>query len=128
LPWDVPNRVLSWGWLPFDVPWFKKRWDFVYTYEWHDGEAITSVDAAQRVVGAVASHRFPNFVNFSPGIEWKFHFRGQYWGLRGVMENALDNTDPAVVDNVVDSPQYLQFSQFQGRALTARIRLIGTRK
>ncbi|MGH9590919.1 MAG: hypothetical protein ACRD25_11020 [Terracidiphilus sp.] len=128
LPWDVPNRVLCWGWLPFDLPWFKKSWDFVYTYEWHDGEPITSVDAAQRVVGAVGSHRFPNFVNFSPGLEWRFHFRGQYWGLRGVMENALDNSNPTVVDNVVNSPQYPHFSEFEGRALTARIRLIGTRK
>ncbi|HEX5432486.1 MAG TPA: TonB-dependent receptor [Bryobacteraceae bacterium] len=128
LPWDVPNRILSWGWLPFDLPWFKKRWDFVYIYEWHDGEPITSVDAAQRVVGAVGSHRFPNFVNFSPGLEWRFHFRGQYWGLRGVMENALDNSNPTVVDNVFNSPQYLHFSEFEGRALTARIRLIGTRK
>lgn len=127
-PWDVPNRVLSWGWLPFDLPWFKKHWDFVYTYEWHDGEPITSVDAAQRVVGRVGSHRFPNYVNFSPGIEWKFHFRGQYWGLRGVMENALDSSDPAVVNSNVDSPQYLQFTEFQGRALTARIRLIPARK
>ncbi|MGH7138293.1 MAG: hypothetical protein ACREHD_21295, partial [Pirellulales bacterium] len=128
LPWDVPNRVLSWGWLPFDLPWFKKHWDFVYTYEWHDGQPITSVDAAQHVAGAVGSHRCPNYVNCSPGLEWRFHFRGQYWGLRGVMENAMDNGNPAVVNNVVDSPQYLQFSQFQGRAITARIRLIGTRK
>ena len=131
LPWDVPNRVLSWGWLPFDVPyvpWFKKHWDFVYTYEWHDGEPITSVDAAQHVIGAVGSHRFPNYVNFSPGLEWKFHFRGQYWGLRGVMENAMDNTDPAIVNPDVDSPQYLNFTEPQGRALTARIRLIPTHK
>ncbi|HEX5431156.1 MAG TPA: carboxypeptidase regulatory-like domain-containing protein [Bryobacteraceae bacterium] len=128
LPWNVPNRILSWGWLPFDLPWFKKSWDVVYTYEWHDGEPITSVDAAQQVAGAVGSHRFPNFINFSPGLEWRFHFRGQYWGLRGVMENALDNSNPAIVDNVVDSPQYLHFSEFEGRALTARIRLIGARK
>jgi hypothetical protein len=131
LPWDVPNRVISWGWLPFDLPhlpWFRKHWDFVYTYEWHDGEPITSVDAAQSVFGVVGSHRFPNYVNFSPGLEWKFHFRGQYWGLRGVMENATDATNPIVVNNVVDSSQYLTFSNFQGRALTARIRLIGTRK
>ena len=31
LAWDTPNRVLSWGWLPFLAPGFKKRWDFVYT-------------------------------------------------------------------------------------------------
>lgn len=132
LPWDVPNRVISWGWLPFDVPdlsWFRKHWDIVYACEWHNGLPITSVDAAQRVVGAVGSHRFPNYVNFSPGIEWKFHFRGQYWGLRGVMENATGATNPGVVNNVVDSQQhYLTFSNFQGRALTARIRLIRARR
>ena len=131
LPWDVPNRVLSWGWLPFDVPylpWFKKHWDFVYTWEWHTGTPITSVDAARLVAGAVGSHRFPSYVNFSPGLEWKFHFRGQYWGLRGVMENAGGSRNPAVVNNVIDSPQYLTFSEFQGRAVTARIRLIGARK
>lgn len=128
LPWDTPNRVLSWGWLPLWLPWFKKHWDVVYTYEWQDGKPITSVDAAQHVVGAVGSHRFPNYVNFSPGLEWRFHFRGQYWGLRGVMENATSSNNPAMVDNVVDSPQYLNFSEFQGRAFTARLRLIGTRK
>lgn len=128
LPWDVPNRVLSWGWLPFDLPWFRKHWDFVYTFEWHDGQPITSVDAAQHLVGAVGSHRFPDYINFTPGIEWKFHFRGQYWGLRGVLENATDANNPLVVNNVVDSPQYLNFTNFQGRALTARIRLIGARK
>jgi len=125
--WDTPNRLLSWGWLPFDVPWFKKNWRFVYTYEWHNGYPITSINSAQQVVGPVGSHRFPNFTDFSPGLAWRFHFRGQYWELRGVMENALDNSNPAIVNNVVDSSQYLNFSSFQGRAITARIRLIGTR-
>lgn len=128
LPWDTPNRILSWGWLPFDVPWFRKNWDVVYTVEWHTGIPITSVDAARQVFGAVGSHRFPGYVNFSPGLEWRFHFRGQYWGLRGVMENATGSKNPAIVNNVVGSPQYLTPSEFQGRAITARIRLIGARK
>jgi hypothetical protein len=32
-----------------------------------------------------------------------------------------------VVNNVVDSPQFRTFSEFPGRALTARIRLITSR-
>jgi len=79
------------------------------------------------VVGAVGSHRFPSYVDFSPGLEWRFHFHGEYWGLRGVMENATDSNNPYVVNNVVDSPQYLTFSDFLGRALTARLRLIGSK-
>ena len=104
----------------------KKRWDFVYLLDWHNGFPFTAVNAAQQVVGAAGAQRFPDFVNFSPGLEWKFHFRGQYWGLRGVMENATDSGNPAMVNNVVDSPEFGTFSEFQGRAFTARIRLIGS--
>jgi hypothetical protein len=78
-------------------------------------------------VGTAGAYRFPENVNFSPGLEWKFHFRGQYWGLRGVMENATDSENPLVVNNVVDSPQFGTFSEPEGRAFTARIRLIGTK-
>jgi hypothetical protein len=127
LPRDVPNRVISWGWLPVPLKMLKKRWDFVYALDEHAGFPYTAVNAAQQVVGAAGGQRFPEFVNFSPGLEWKFHFRGQYWGLRGVMENATDSGDPAVVNNVVDSPEFGAFSELKGRAFTARIRLIGTK-
>lgn len=124
LPWDTPNRVVSWGWLPFELPWFRKHWSFVYSLQWQTGVPITSVDANNQVVGAVGSHRFPDFVSFNPGLEWRFHLGGFYFGLRGTMINATDSQNPAVVNSDVDSPDYLQFTEPYGRALTARIRLI----
>ncbi len=127
LPWDTPNRVITWGWLPIPLPILKKRWDFVYTLDRHTGFPYTSVDAAQQVVGDAGSRRFPDFFSFSPGLEWKFHFRGTYYGLRGVMENGTDSMNPGVVNNVVDSPEYGMFSEPQGRAFTARIRIIGSK-
>jgi TonB dependent receptor len=127
LPWDTPNRLISWGWLPVPIAMLRKQWDLVYLLDWHNGYPFTAVNAAQQVVGAAGAQRFPDFVNFSPGVEWKFHFRGQYWGLRGVIENATGSQNPAVVNNVVDSPEYGTFSEFQGRAFTARIRLIGAK-
>ncbi len=127
LAWDVPNRVISWGWLPVPFAKLRKRWDFVYVLDLHTGFPFTAVNAADQVVGAAGAQRFPAYVNFSPGLEWKFHFRGQYWGLRGVMENATDSGNPAEVNNVVDSPEYGTFSEPQGRGFTARIRLIGTK-
>jgi hypothetical protein len=127
LPWDTPNRLISWGWLPVPIAMLKKQWDLVYLLDWHNGYPFTAVNAAQQVVGAAGAQRFPDYVNFSPGVEWKFHFRGQYWGLRGVIENATGSQNPAVVNNVVDSPEYGMFSEFQGRAFTARIRLIGAK-
>ena len=124
LPWDVPNRVVSWGWMPFDLPWFRKNWSVVYSLQWETGFPITSVNANNGVVGAVGSHRFPDFLSFNPGLEWRFHLRGFYFGLRGIMVNATDAQNPAVVNANVDSPNYLQFTEPYGRALTARIRLI----
>jgi hypothetical protein len=127
LPWDSPNRVISWGWLPVPWAWLRKRWDIVYTFDRRTGFPYTAVNAAQRVVGTAGSYRFPDFLNFSPGLEWKFHFHGAYYGLRGVMENATGSTNPAMVNADVDSPEFGTFSEPQGRAFTARIRLIGSR-
>ncbi|HLY39661.1 MAG TPA: TonB-dependent receptor [Terracidiphilus sp.] len=128
LPWDTPNRVISWGWLPFLVPGFKKSWDYVYTLDWHTGFPFTSINDNYQVVGAAGSRRFPNDLTFSPGLEWRFHFRGSYFGLRGVIENITDSGNYLVVNNVVDSSQYGMFTEPVGRALTARLRLIGSRK
>jgi hypothetical protein len=127
LAWDTPNRVISWGWLPVPFKRLRNRWDFVYLLDRQSGFPFTAVNAADEVVGGAGAHRFPASMNFAPGLEWKFHFRGQYWGLRGVMENATGSGNPAVVNDVVDSPEFGTFSEFQGRAFTARIRLIGTK-
>jgi hypothetical protein len=127
LAWDTPNRTISWGWLPVPLPRLRKSWDIVYLLDWRSGFPYTPVNASWQVAGAAGSQRFPDYVDFSPGLEWKFHFRSAYFGLRGVMENAIDRANPAEVNNVVDSPQYRTFSELQGRAFTARIRLIGTK-
>jgi len=128
LPWDSTNRVISWGWVPFLLPGFRKRWDFVYTLDWHSGFPYTAIDANHEVVGLAGGHHFPDVTSFSPGLEWRFHLRGYYFGLRGVMENSTDSRAPSIVNNNIDSPEFGTFSQFRGRALTARIRLIGGRK
>jgi hypothetical protein len=127
LAWDAPNRVISWGWMPLWLPRLKKSWDFVYTLDWHTGFPYTAVEENQVVVGAAGGQRFPDYMSFSPGLEWRFHFRGAYFGLRGVLENATNRGDPAIVNNVVDSPEYGTFSEFLGRAFTTRIRLIGAK-
>jgi hypothetical protein len=110
LGWDTPNRVISWGWLPFLVSGFQKSWDFVYTLDWRTGFPFTSINDNYQVIGAAGSARFPNYISFSPGLEWRFHLRGSYFGLRGVIENATNSGDYPVVNNVVDSPQYGTFS------------------
>ena len=127
LPWDTPNRLISWGWLPIPIARLKKSWDFVYTVNWQTGFPYTSINANYQVVGPPGSMRFPDYLSISPGLEWRFHLRGAYFGLRGVMENATGRLNPAIVNNVIDSSQYGTFSEGLGRALTARIRLIGSK-
>lgn len=127
LPWDTPNRVLSWGWLPFLVPWFKKSWDLVYSLDWHTGFPYTAVNANQQVIGAAGAYRFPHTFNLSPGLEWRFHFGPAYFGLRGVIENITGSGNYAVVNNDIDSRQFGTFTEPEGRGLTARIRLIGAK-
>ena len=125
--WDVPNRVLSWGWLPAWAPWLPtvhRNWDFVYTADWSSGFPFDSINANEQIVGRAGSHRFPDFVSFDPGLEWRFHFHGKYFGLRGVAENITNRADPYIVYNNVDSPDYLTFTQPLGRGFTTRIRLI----
>lgn len=131
LGWDSPNRIISWGWLPAWAPWLPsvhKNWDFVYTALWSSGYPFDSVNSEEDLVGPPGSHRFPGFVDLSPGLEWRFHFHGKYFGLRGVVDNITDASDPGVVINNVDSPEYLTFSQPLGRGFTTRIRLIQSSK
>ena len=123
LNWDAPNRLISWGWLP--VP-RTKRLDFVYTIDWRSGYPYTSVDANNQLVGVPNSRRFPDYFSLSPGLEFRFHFRKTYFGLRGVAENATGHQNPYGVYNVTDSPNYGTFIGRQGRAFTARIRIIGS--
>ena len=45
----------------------------------------------------------------------------------GVIENITGAANPAVVNNDMDSPEYGIFTEPEGRAFTARIRLIGSK-
>ncbi len=95
LAWDTPNRVISWGWLPVPIANAEESLGLCVPARPHTGFPFTAVNAAQPGGGSGGRRSaFPRLSNFSPGLEWKFHFRGQYWGLRGVMENATDSGNP----------------------------------
>jgi len=125
LSWDTPNNFLSWGWLPVPLGRLRQHWDLVYAFDWRTGFPYTPVHADYEVAGAVGSRRFPANVDLSPGLEWRFHVWRSYIGLRGVIENITNSRNALVVNSCVDSPQFGTLSEFEGRAITARIRLIG---
>ncbi len=121
LPWDSPNRFLSWAYLPT----FWKNWAVAYLFEMHTGFPFSINDAQGNVVGPADSYRFPTFMELDFHIERRFHFRGQIWAARAGYNNITSHNNPNVVNNNIDGPQFRQFSGGQGRALVFRIRWLG---
>jgi hypothetical protein len=118
--WDVPDHVVSWGFVPLS-----SKFDLAYSVDWHTGFPFLIVNQAQQVVLPANRARFPDFFNLNLHIERRFHFHGHEWAVRIGVNNLTGSRNSSAVDNNIDSPTFLRFSNNQHRALTARIRLIG---
>ena len=120
LPWDAPNRLNSWGWLP--LPW---KCTLAYWLDWRDGFPFSLVNEDQQLVGSPGSHRYPTYFSLNVHLERRFRVLGFEWALRAGFDNITNHRNAFAVDNNVDSRHFLTFGAIQGRALTARIRLLG---
>jgi hypothetical protein len=125
LPWDAPNSMVSWGFLPFP---FTKKWDIAWSSDWHTGFPFSVVNQDQQIVGAPNSLRFPDYFSLNLFLERRFTLRGLNLALRGGFEDITGRRNPFVVDNNIDSPNFLQFEAASGRSFTARIRFLGRKK
>ena len=124
LLWDAPNRFLSWASVPTPI------WGilFSYLFEYRTGYPWSAVNQQQFLVGAANSFRFPAYANLTIGLEKKFTFRDRVFAARLAMINILGRQNPNVVVNNVDAinpPVFGSFEGGQGRAFTARLRLVG---
>jgi hypothetical protein len=120
LSWDAPNHFISWGWMPL-----VKKFDLAYSLEWRDGFPFNVVNQQQRLVGTPNSHRFPAYFSLNPHIERRFTLFSYYVALRAGFNNVTNRKNPTVVNNNVDSPQFLTFGGTQHRVFTGRIRFLG---
>jgi Carboxypeptidase regulatory-like domain len=120
LPWDTPNRLQTWGYLPL----FWKI-NLAYALDWHDGFPFYLVNQSQQVVAPPGAKRFPDYFSLDMMLERRFHFLGYEWALRGGFTNISNHPNAASVDNNVDSPHFLTFGGVQGRATVGRIRWLG---
>jgi hypothetical protein len=59
MPWDTPNRLMTWGYLPLP----RKNWAVAYLLEWRDGFPFSVHDDDGRSVGAANSRRMPDYFN-----------------------------------------------------------------
>jgi Carboxypeptidase regulatory-like domain len=119
LAWDAPNRFISWGW------WQTAVWGLLpsYSFESRTGFPFSQFDAAQHLVGMPNQYRFPSYMNLDLGIEKRFRLRSHEWAVRLVAVNVAGRHNPDAVNYVQGSPPV--FGGGQGRAFTARIRLVG---
>ncbi len=120
LPWDTPNRFISWGWFPL-----VRRFDLAYSLEWRDGFPFSLVDQNQQVVGTPNSRRLPAHFSLNVHVERRFQMLGLRWALRAGFNNVTGRDNPTGVNNNIDSPEFLTFGGAQGRAFTGRIRFLG---
>lgn len=120
LPWDSPNRFISWGILPV---W--RKIDLAYSLDWRDGYPFSQINENQQIVGPPDSRRYPTYFSLSLALERQFPILGYLWALRAGMDDVTDRKNPNAVNNNVDSPNFLTFGAMQHRAITAHIRFLG---
>jgi hypothetical protein len=131
-PWDTPNRIVLWAWAPVPNGWFPQvaqpligHTDFEFLGEYHTGFPFSAITENGYLAGAPDSRRFPDYLSVNVALERQFHFRGHLWAARMGMVNILNRANPNVVNNDIDSPQFLLFGRGQARAFNFRLRFLG---
>ncbi len=128
MPWDAPNRFLSWGYLPPPLQRFRKNWAIAYLLDWRTGFPYSIAYDTGVVQGAADSHRFPSNLDLNLHVERRFTFRGYRFALRVGANNLTDHRNPTAVSNVIGSPTFGQFLGDEGRHFVVRIRMFGRAK
>jgi hypothetical protein len=119
-PWDTPNRFLSYGLLPL-----VRGFDLAYSTEIRSGVPLNVVDDQQRLVEPPGSRRFPTWFTLNTHVEKRLHAFGCYWAIRGGFNNVTGRKNWIFVNNDINSPDFLTYSVYNGRAFTGRIRFLG---
>lgn len=127
-PWDTPNRLLMWGMAPLPRLPLIHKLDFAYSLDWRTGYPFALVNQEQQFLQPLNSMRFPRFFSFSPYIEKRFTLHHYNFALRGGFDNVTSSRNPTAVNNNVNSPNFLTYSNFDTRAFVGRIRLLGKKK
>lgn len=121
MPWDSPNRLMSWGYLPTPL----KNWAVAYLLDARDGFPFSNRSGDGRFVGKVNAERFPYYFEVNLHLERRFAFRGHRWAWRMGANNLTNRINPDTVNSIVNSPDYLRFYGGTGRAYNFRIRWLG---
>ncbi|HVX66255.1 MAG TPA: TonB-dependent receptor plug domain-containing protein, partial [Bryobacteraceae bacterium] len=121
MPWDAPNRLVSWGYLPTPF----ENWAIAYLTEVRDGYPFSIQDSRGTVEGDPNRFRYPFFFELNLHLERRFVFHRNRWAFRFGFNNITNHENPNTVNNDVSSPNFMAMYGGQRRALNFRLRWLG---
>jgi hypothetical protein len=121
LSWDMPNRVLGWGYLPAWNP----KWAIAWLLDWRSGFPFSVQRESGEVVGAVNSHRFPDNFDLNVHLERRVRWRSYHFALRAGFNNVTNHLNATSVNNTIGSENFLKYYGREGRHLVFRLRWLG---
>ena len=121
VPWDSPNRVLGWAYLPLPL----RNWALLALVDARSGFPFSVVDQIGVVVGGVDARRYPFNFDLNIHLERTFTLAGYRFAVRGGMNNITGQANPTAVTNTIGSPQYLTFFGDEGRHFVVAVRFFG---
>jgi hypothetical protein len=131
-PWDAPNRIHMWGWVPLpnaSLPAFlrfaTRNTTLAYLAEYRTGFPFSVVDENGFLAGRLQSSRLPAYFNLNVHVERQFHALRYLWAWRVGVNNLTNSSNPNYVDNVLGTPAFLTYGRGQTRAFTMRLRMLG---
>jgi hypothetical protein len=121
MPWDSPNRFLTWGYLPT----FREKWAVAYMLDWRTGFPFSIVSEDGRMAGRVNSFRLPDYFELNLHIERRFEFRKNIWAFRAGANNITNHSNPNLVNNNMSSTSFLRYYGGADRSFNVRLRWLG---
>ena len=119
--WDAPNRFLGWWFLP--TPW--PNWAVAGMLETRNGFPFSVQHEDGAMVGEANSYRLPTWFNLDVHLERRLTVGKYRVALRGGFTNITNHRNPTAVNNIIGSPQFLQYFGSPGRHVLFRIRWLG---
>ena len=127
-PWDVPNRFVGYGVLPFFKLPILQKVDMVYSAEVRTGlPFLATTDQGEIAPGyPPGSFRLPAYYSINLQFEKRVHFFKRYWALRAGFDNVTNHANDILANGVLDPTHPLPtYIDGNGRALTGRLRFLG---
>jgi hypothetical protein len=118
--WDVPDRLLSWGYLPTPL----RRWSLAYLLDVHDGSPF-SIARDGAVVGGVNTQRFPAYFELDLHLECRVTLLKKRLAVRGGFNNVTGHNNPTTVNANLGAADFLKYYGGDGRHFVVRLRVLG---